>query len=61
MNENQAYYESIMPGMTIEQAFYILRQEYSAFPYEVRSKATTIVSVEQYRIASINHSPHRKI
>lgn len=44
---NRTYYESTMPGMTVEQALYILRQPYNSFPSNVRSKAVAIASAQQ--------------
>ena len=49
-NSNQMYFEAIMPGMTEEQALYILRQPYNSFPGEVVSKAVAIATNLQDRL-----------
>ena len=51
MNENQAYYESVMPGMTKEQALYINSHPYDQYPYEVKAKALAIATSIQEEYA----------
>lgn len=48
-NINKANYDAVMPGMTEEQALYILRQPWGSFPDNVRSKAVAIAAVMQKR------------
>lgn len=40
---NHSIYESVMPGMTVEQALYINGQPYGTFPKNVQSKAVAIL------------------
>jgi hypothetical protein len=57
---NRVYYDSIMPGMTVQQAIYIREQPYGSFPHSVYSKATAILQGMQERFNQLSQERSKK-